>query len=103
MSSVIVVEDDVLAAGAAEDVLTSLGHAVRVVPDPRTAIREMLWQRPDVVLAGVRLPPHSDLALPYICERLGIPLMDLLDTICLMGRRDPATEDDLPEPLAPSR
>ena len=102
MSSVIVVEDDALAAGAAEDVLTSLGHAVRVVPDPRTAIREILWKRPDVVLAGVH-PPHADLVLQYVCEGLGIPLMDLLNTICLMGWRGRETQEDLPESLATIR
>ena len=100
MSYVLVVEDDPIGADAARDFLASIGHSVHVVPTPAVAARQVVWSRPDIVLADRCLPPDDAHALQAECDRLSVPLIDLASAICLMGRKERRTEEAAPGPLS---
>ena len=86
MSDILVVEDDLLAVEAASDFLTNFGHVVHIAPDPASAVRQIRGWRPLVVLMDRRLPPPGDDLVAALCDALTIPLMDLADALCLIGR-----------------
>jgi CheY-like chemotaxis protein len=93
MSYVLVVEDEPLGADAARDFLARAGRSVHVVPTPTVAARQIVWSRPNVVLADRCLPSYENQALQQTCDRLAIPLIDLASAICLIGRNERRTEE----------
>jgi len=103
MRDVLIVEDDTLAAHEAQDFLARFGHRARVALTSSEAVCEIVWCRPLVVLADRQLPPYEDRALQLACDLLGVPLLDLASTICVVGQKEPSAERMAPKPARTNR
>ncbi|MFY8105084.1 MAG: hybrid sensor histidine kinase/response regulator, partial [Ramlibacter sp.] len=89
---ILVIEDNVDAAQSLADLLTLLGHAVRVAYDGESGVQAALAQPTDVVISDIGLPGAMD-GYAVAAALRGWPQLASVRLIALSGYADTRTRD----------
>jgi DNA-binding response OmpR family regulator len=85
--SILVVEDNALAAGALQALFESKGYAVRVAHSVESAIAACRGEQTDLMILDITLPDGDGLAVLAAVEAIG---RRPTTTVALTGHDDPA-------------